>query len=220
MEIVEFHGIEQHVILHGRSAKSGIVRDSGNAAVRAFGDPRLDGVQLLRAAVGALQNVAIDKTAGAEERSHTGRYPGGKRSIGDALKNLLAREIGIRIVFESEDYNGKPVEGNGAHYLELRRPVHGQFERQGGEPLHFFRGMAPPLRNQFDDGRRQIRIGVHRHALKRHGAGDHDQYGEKQHHEALLERELYDAMDYECLPVSISSLSAATANPTYRKGSV
>ncbi len=67
---VKARGIEQHLILHDRAAEAGVVGDAVHRAIGALDDPVLEGLQLLRAAVGALDNVAIDEAAGTEERRH------------------------------------------------------------------------------------------------------------------------------------------------------
>ena len=59
-------GIEQHLILHRRAAKAGIVGHARHRAVGALDDPVLNRLQFLRAAIGALQHIAIDQAAGAE----------------------------------------------------------------------------------------------------------------------------------------------------------
>ena len=92
--------------------------------------------------------------------------PVGSDGVADPLKRQLAREIIVGTFFERKDDVGQPVERNRAHHMQVRRAIHRQFERQRGQPLHFFGGMARPLRDQFDHGRRKIRISVHRHALK------------------------------------------------------
>src|SRR5713226_6605867 len=95
MKIVELGGIEQDLILHGRSAEAGIIGNAGNALVSAFNDPLLVGVQLLRGAVQAFNDVAIDEATGAEERGHAGRDALGELRVAEALEDHLASKIGI-----------------------------------------------------------------------------------------------------------------------------
>ena len=78
----------------------------------------------------------------------------------------------------------------------VRHAVHVEFERQRDQALHFFGGVAGPLRDQFHHGRRKIGIGVHGHALERQDAADHDEDRQHQHQEPLAQRELDDAMDH------------------------
>src|ERR1700687_1057952 len=56
--------------------------------------------------------------------------------------------------------------------------------------------MAGPLRYDCHHGRRKIGIRVDGHALEGNGTSHDDQDGEHQHDEALLQRELDDAMDH------------------------
>ena len=90
----------------------------------------------------------------------------------------------------------------------MRSAVHGQLERERGEALDFFGGVAGPLGDEFDHRRRKIGIGVHGHALERNGAGNDDEHGDHHHQEALLESELDDAMDHSEL-LAESPFSAA-----------
>ena len=73
MKIVELGGIEQDLILHGRSAEAGIVGNARNALISTGDDPVLVSVQLLRRTVWAFDDVAINEAAGAEEWGHAGR---------------------------------------------------------------------------------------------------------------------------------------------------
>ena len=81
--------------------------------------------------------------------------------------------------------------------FQVRRAVHGQLERQRGQSFDLFGGVAGPLRDQLDHGRRKIRIGVHRHALKGIRAGDDEKRHQHQDQEPLPQRELDNVMDHE-----------------------
>ncbi len=81
----------------------------------------------------------------------------------------------------------------------MRGAIHRQFQRQGGEALDLFRGVAGPLGDELDHGRRKIGIGIHGHALEGNGAGNDDEHGNHHHQEALLQRELDNAMDHSDL---------------------
>ena len=186
VEVVEPRGIEQHVILHRRAAEAGVVGDAGDAAVGALDDPVFESVEFHRRAIGAVDDVAIDEAAGAEQRRHAWRDAAGKLSVGDALEDDVAREVGVGAFVEREDDVGKTVERDGAHHAQVRRAVHREFERQSGEALDFFGGVAGPLRDQLDHRWRKVGIGVDRHALEGDRAGDDDQQREHQHDEALL----------------------------------
>src|SRR5690242_16230171 len=59
--------IQEHLILHGSATEAGIVGDTRHRLVGSFYYPVLNGFQFLRAAVGALQHVAINQAAGAEQ---------------------------------------------------------------------------------------------------------------------------------------------------------
>ena len=117
-------------------------------------------------------------------------------SVAEALEDHLAREIGVDAFVERQADVGEAVERDGAHHFQVRRAVHGQFERERGEALDFFGGVAGPLGDQLDHGRRKIGIGVDGHALEGNGAGDDQQHGDHQHQEALPQSELDDAMDH------------------------
>ncbi len=75
-------------------------------------------------------------------------------------------------------------------------PFISDFEGQSDQPFDFFGGMAGPLGDDFDHGRREIRIGVHGHALERDDACDHHESGQHQHQEPLAQSELDNAMNH------------------------
>ncbi len=150
----------------------------------------------MRGAVGALDDVAVDQAAGAEERGHAGGDALRERGVRQTLEDFLPREIRIGAFVKGEAHVGEPVERDGAHDHQVRGAVHGQLERQRGEALDFLGGVAGPLGDEFHHGRRKVGIGVHRHAAEGNRAGDDDEHREHQHDEALLQRKLDDAMDH------------------------
>ena len=111
-------------------------------------------------------------------------------------KTTLPSEVRIRAFFESEPDVRKTVERNGTHDLEVRRAVHGELEGKSGEALDFFGGVAGPLGDELDHGRRKIGIGVDGHAAEGFGAGDDDQERDHQDEEALAQGELDNVMDH------------------------
>ena len=82
----------------------------------------------------------------------------------------------------------------------MRSAVHSEFERKSGQALDFFGCVARPLSDQFDDGRREIGVGVDRHLAEGPSAGDHHENGDHEDEKALTKREMYDAMDHRWLP--------------------
>ena len=83
----------------------------------------------------------------------------------------------------------------------MRNAVHLEFERKRDQAFHFLGGVAGPLRDEFDLGRGEVGIGVHRHALERQDAADRDETGQHQHQEPLAQRSLDDSMDHlVCCP--------------------
>ncbi len=158
--------------------------------------PVFDGLQLLRRAVGALHHVAVDQTAGAEERRKAGRQTGGQRGVGHALERLLAHEIWVGAIFEIHGDERQAVERNGAQRFQARNAVHFDFDRNGDQPLDFLGGVAGPLRDEFDVRRREIGIGVDRQFAERDGALDHQRERRDDDHEPLLEREANQACDH------------------------
>jgi hypothetical protein len=194
--VVEPRRVQQDVILHGGPAEAGIVRDARDAAVGANNNPIIESLQFLRRTIRAFQDVPIDEAAWTEKRRHARHDTGGKSSVSDALEDDLAGEIGIDTFVEGEAEVRKSVKRDGAHHRQVGRAVHGQFEGQGGEAFDFFRGMAGPLGDELDHGRRKIGIGINGHALKRNGARDDDEHGNHHHQEALLESKLDNAMNH------------------------
>ena len=91
---------------------------------------------------------------------------------------------------------GEAVERDGPHHHHVRHAVHLQFERKRDQAFDLFGGVAGPLRDEFDLRRRKVGIGIHRHALERDDASDHDEARQHQHQESLTKRSLYDSMDH------------------------
>src|SRR5580692_1707286 len=194
--VVELNGVEQDVILHGGAAEAGVIGHARDAAIGALNDPGLEGVQLHRRTIGTFDDVAIDEAARAEERSHARGDAGGQSGVAEAFENDLASEVSVGAVLEGEDDVRESVKRNGTHHLEVRRAVHGQLERKSGEALDFFGGMAGPLGDELNHGRRKIGIGVDGHAAERFGSGDDHQQGDDQDEEALAQGELDYVMDH------------------------
>src|SRR5579871_84010 len=137
--------IEQHLVLHGGAAESRVIRYALDGAVAALEDPVLNGLQFLRRPIGALQNVAVDESARAEERRERRRDALGHGGIGDPFEGLLADEVGIGTVFEIHLYGGESVKRDGAQRVELRDTVHFELDGDGDEALYFFGSMSWPL---------------------------------------------------------------------------
>ena len=68
--------IDLHLVLHRLAAEAGVVGDALDRAIAPLEHPVLEDLELLRRAVRALQHVAVDQAAGAEERRHAGRHAG------------------------------------------------------------------------------------------------------------------------------------------------
>ena len=164
--VVEFYWIQEDVILHGGPAETGIVGDAGNGFVGALDVPDFVSMQLHWGAIGAFDYVTIDEAAGAEERGHAGSDTDGESGVADTLENNFAGKIGIHAFVEGQDKVREAIEGDRTHDMKVRGTIHGEFKRESGEALDLFSGVARPLRDEFDHGRREIGIGVHGHLRK------------------------------------------------------
>ena len=151
---VDFGGIEQHLVLHGGAAETRIVGHAGDGFISPLDHPILEGLQLLGAAVGALDHVAINQARGTAERRHAGHDSTRQRGVSHPLKDDLAGEIIVGAFFERHDDVGKAVERDRTHHLHVRDAVHLQFERQGHEALDLLGRMPRPLGNDLGTGRR------------------------------------------------------------------
>ncbi len=196
-------GIEQHLILHGGAAESGVVGDTRNGAVSPLDHPVLDGLQLLRAAIGTLQHIAIHQAAGTEQRSHGRGHSRGQGGLRDSLEDNLPGKVVVGTVFEGQDYVGEAVQRDGPHHDHVRNAIHLQFDGKRDQAFDFLGSVAGPLRDEFDLRRREVGIGVHRHAPERDDAGDHHEARQHQHQEALTQRRLYDSMDHSGLDAMV-----------------
>ena len=131
--------------MHHRAAKARIIRHARHRFVGAFQHPVLDGFQILRRAVGAFDDVAIDQPAGAEQRRERGLHAGGIGHLAEPLKHHLPGEVIIRVLLKGQDDVGEFVKRDGARHLQVGRAVHFHFGGQRDQALHFFGGMARPL---------------------------------------------------------------------------
>ena len=185
-------GVEQHLVLHGRAAQSGFVRHALDRTVLPVQHPVVDGLQFLRGPVGALEDIAVDQPARAEQRRHAGRQSGRQGRVAHALEGLLPHEVGIRVVIEVHLHGGEAVERNRAERLQPRDPVHFDLDRNRHQPLHLFGRVARPLRDDLHVRRRQVRIGVDGQLLKGVSAPQHQHQGRHHDQETLGQREGYD----------------------------
>ena len=129
--------IKQHLVLHHRAAKAGIVRHAGDRFISALQNPILEGFQILRRAVRAFNDITIDKATGAVQRRQARLHAGGISHVAEPFKHHLPGEIIVGVLAKSQDDVGKFVERNGSHHLEVRRAVHFHFRRQRDQALHF-----------------------------------------------------------------------------------
>ena len=72
----------------------------------------------------------------------------------------------------------------------MRDAVHHDFERNRDLLLHFFRGAARPLRDDLHIVVGDVRIGFDGQIVERDPAPDEQQNRERQHQEAVIEREI------------------------------
>ena len=144
--------IEQHLILHRRTAEAGVVRDAGNGFVLALDHPILERLQLHRRAVGTFEHVAENQSRRREERRHARRDSVGQRHVREALQRLLAREVAVRPRLERQPDVGQTVERDGADDGHVRDAVHLRFHRHGDQPLDLLGGVTFPLRHDLDRG--------------------------------------------------------------------
>src|SRR5262249_4046743 len=96
--------IEQHLVLHGAAAEAGVVRTPRNAPVLRLADPVLDGRQLHRRAVRALQDVAVDQARGRRQRCEGRGDAARQAQLTDPVDHLLAGEIIVSAVLKREDH--------------------------------------------------------------------------------------------------------------------
>jgi hypothetical protein len=81
--------------------------------------------------------------------------------------------------------------------VQLCGAVHGEFERESGEALDFFGGVAGPLGDELDHRWREVGVGVNGHSLEGKRARDHQQGYQDQDQEPLTEGELDYLIDHE-----------------------
>jgi hypothetical protein len=78
----------------------------------------------------------------------------------------------------------------------VRDAIHLEFERKSDEPFDFFGGMIRPLGDDFYLGRREVRIGIDGHPLKRQDSPNRDEDGQHQHEKPLTQSRLDYSMDH------------------------
>ena len=106
----ELGRIEQHLVLHGRAAESRVIGDALNGTIVAFDDPVLYRFQLLRAAVGALQHVAVNQPTRTEQRREARLQTCWQGGIADPFESQLTHEVRVGAVVEIHGDGRQPVE--------------------------------------------------------------------------------------------------------------
>ena len=107
---IDARRVEQHLILHHRSAEARVVRHAVNRTIGALNHPVFNGFQLLRSAIGTLQHIAIDQAAWTEERCEGRSHSCGQRGLSEPFEHDLPRKVIVGVFFEGEDYIGQPIE--------------------------------------------------------------------------------------------------------------
>ena len=174
----DFHGVEQHLILHGAAAKAGIIGHTGDGFVLGLDDPVLKRFEFHGRAVGAFQHVTVDEAGRRGQRGDGGRDAGGQAKAGEAVEDLLTGEVVVRAIAEGHDDIRQAVQRNGALGGHARDAVHADFHGYGDKAFHLFGGVAGPLGDELHHGRREIGIGIHRQAVQgaRAGADQHERH--------------------------------------------
>ncbi len=187
--------IEQHLVLHGAAAETGVVGDAGHRAVLRRNHPVVDRLQFHRRAIGALQHVAIYQPGRRRHRRHRRRHAIGQGDAGQPVVDALARKVVIGAVGKSQRDVGQAVQRNGAFGDQPGDRVQTQLHRHRDQPLHFLRRMSRPLRDDVHHRRRQVGIGVHRQGVVGPHTGRSQAQRQQHHQHALLQREGDDAVD-------------------------
>ena len=157
-----FGRVKQHLVLHGLPAEWREVRDARHRLVRFAQDPVLDGLELHRRAVGAVEDVPVHQPRRREERRDARGHPLGHLDVAEPLEHLLAREVRIGAVPEHHPDIRETVEGDGPLHVEPGQAVHLGFHRNREQPLDFLGGMARPLGDNLHLRRREVGIGIDR----------------------------------------------------------
>ena len=152
--------VEQHLILHRPAAEPGIVGHARDRAELRLDRPVLEGLELGRRAVGALQRVAVDQPRRGGQRLDVRLDPARQVEIGEPVEYLLPGEIAVGGLVEGDGDVRQGIERDRAEIILLRDAVHFALDRNGDQPLHLLRRMARPLRVDLDHRRRQVGIGV------------------------------------------------------------
>src|SRR5579864_1086072 len=188
--------IEQDLVLHHRPAKPRVVGNPMDRAVRPFNNPIFDRLQLLRAAVRTFENVPIHQAARTKQRSHCRSHTGWESGLCQPLKYDLPCEIVVGAFFEGQNEIGKSVQRDGTHHHHVRDAIHLKFERKCDQSFNLFGRMVRPLRNDLNLWRREVRVSIHRHPLKRQDPSDRDKGGQHQDQKSLTQGRLDDSMDH------------------------
>ena len=159
--------IEQHLVLHGSTAEARVVCHTGNGPVLRRDGPVLEGLELHRRAIGALQHVPIDEPGRRGERRHRRRHAARQAEVALPVEDFLAGEAVVRAILKRDLDVGQSVQRDRAGGGRLRNTVHSEFDGHRDQPFDFLGGMPGPLGDDLDDRRRKIGIGIHRQAIQR-----------------------------------------------------
>src|SRR5262249_7087304 len=118
---------------------------------------------------------------------------------------VLARDERPGLVFEDQSNDGKAEKRKRAIVQNMRDAAHGELDRNRDLLLHFFRGVAGPLRDDLNARVGDVRIGLDREIREREDPPRGDRHAQAKGQNAVCERKANRFPDHEPSPVNAAS---------------
>ena len=190
--------IHADLIFAGDAAEAGDIHHVGNGLELLFERPVLDGFQFHQVVlgIGALQRVPVNLADRTPVRAHLRLQAIGKRDLRKPFQDFLPVPIVVGIVVEDKHHAGEAEKRDGAQMREVRQSIHLNFDGNGDLLFDLFGGAAGPLGDDLDVVVRDVRIGFHRQVVERDRTPDQQQHRQREHHEAVIQREIDEALHH------------------------
>ena len=215
----ELLGIDLHLILAGGAAKAGNIDHVGDGFKLFFELPIFDGFQFHQVVlgVGAAQGVPEDLADRAPVGAHLRLQIVGQRDLRQTFQDFCAVPVVGGLIVENEHHAGEAKERIGTEMLQVRKPVHLDFDGNGDLLFHFFGGAARPLGDDLNVIVGDVGVGFDRKIVKRNRAPNEQQHGESQNQETVIECVVHEGANHCGSNSLFARMAASRSHPSQVK---
>ena len=175
--------IDLDLVFLGVAAQHRDVGNAGHDPQPPLDDPVLDRLELHHTHAGRAGELIAEDLADAARRRDHRLHARRQLHVLQPVDRLLADEMIVAAVFELQPDEAEREHRVGAREFQTRRARDRDFDRDGDVALDLFRRLAGPLRDDLDDRRRRIGIGLDVQGLERNDAPSAEEGGERNQHE-------------------------------------